>query len=171
MCLVCAAEFSRRKNQTLLLQTLARLPENYYLLLPGDGALLEECKIEAEALGISSRCRFPGQLSDVRGALAAADICVSASRSEGLPFAVMEAMHTALPCVLTRVKGHEDLLDSSGAGYLVPFGDAAAFAEAVQTLGRDAALRGKMGAAAKENTEKYALDRVLPEVLAYFTQH
>lgn len=37
VCLVCAAEFSKRKNQTLLLQTLTRLPENYYLLLPGDG--------------------------------------------------------------------------------------------------------------------------------------
>ena len=52
------------------------------------------------------------------------------------------------PCVLTRVKGHEDLLEGSGAGYLVPFGDAAAFAEAVQTLGRNAALRARMGAAA-----------------------
>ena len=157
VCLVCAAEFSKRKNQTLLLQTLARLPENYYLLL--------------ETLGISSRCRFPGRISDVRGSLAAADICVSASRSEGLPFAVMEAMHTALPCVLTRVKGHEDLLEGSGAGYLVPFGDAAAFAEAVQTLGRDAALRARMGAAANKSTEKYALDRVLPEVLPHFTRH
>lgn len=170
VCLVCAAEFSKRKNQTLLLQTLARLPENYYLLLPGDGALLQECKAEAETLGISSRSRFPGRISDVRGALAAADICVSASRSEGLPFAVMEAMHTALPCVLTRVKGHEDLLEGSGAGYLVPFGDTAAFAEAVQTLGRDAALRARMGAAANESTEKYALGRVLPEVLAHFTE-
>ena len=64
VCLVCAAEFSKRKNQTLLLQTLARLPENYYLLLPGDGALLQECKAEAETLGISSRCRFPGRISD-----------------------------------------------------------------------------------------------------------
>lgn len=171
VCLVCAAEFSKRKNQALLLQTLTRLPENYYLLLPGDGALLQECKAEAETLGISSRSRFPGRLSDVCGALAAADICVSASRSEGLPFAVMEAMHTALPCVLTRVKGHEDLLEGSGAGCLVPFGDAAAFAEAVQTLGRDAALRARMGAAANESTEKYALDRVLPEVLPHFTRH
>lgn len=169
--LVCAAEFSKRKNQTLLLQALARLPENYYLLLPGDGALLEECKETAAALGVLPRCRFPGRLSKVRGVLAAADICVSASRSEGLPFAVMEAMHMALPCVLTRVKGHEDLLDGSGAGYLVPFGDAAAFAGAVQTLGRDAALRAQMGAAAKESTGKYALGRVLPEVLPFFTKY
>ena len=171
VCLVCAAEFSKRKNQTLLLQTLARLPENYHLLLPGDGALLQECKARAGELGVAPRCRFPGRLSDVRGALAAADICVSASRSEGLPFAVMEAMHMELPCVLTRVKGHADLLEGSGAGFLVPFGDAAAFAGAVQTLGRDAALRKTMGAAAAASVETYALDRVLPEVLPYFTKH
>ena len=171
VCLVCAAEFSKRKNQALLLQALARLPENYYLLLPGDGALLEECRETAAALGVLPRCRFPGRLTNVRGALAAADICVSASRSEGLPFAVMEAMHMALPCVLTRVKGHEDLLDGSGTGYLVPFGDASAFAEAVQTLGGSAALRAQMGAAAREGTEKYSLDRVLPEVLPHFTKH
>lgn len=169
--LIYAAEFSVRKNQELLLDTLALLPENYCLLLPGDGALLETCRARAEALGVAARCRFPGRLADVRGALAAADIEVSASRSEGLPFAVMEAMHLALPCVLTRVKGHEDLLDGSGAGYLVPFGDAAAFAGAVRALGEDAVQREKMGAAARESTEKYALAHVLPQVLPYFTRH
>ncbi len=168
--LVCAAEFSQRKNQTMLLEALARLPESYYLLLPGDGALLEECKAAAAALGISPRCRFPGRLQNVRGALAAADICVSASRSEGLPFAVMEAMHMALPCVLTAVKGHEDLLCDSGAGRLVSFGDAPGFALAVRSLGEDAALRRAMGAAAANSVEKYALDRVLPDVLAHFTR-
>ena len=53
----------------------------------------------------------------------------------------------------------------------MPFGDAAAFAGAVQTLGRDAARRKTMGAAAAASVEPYALDRVLPEVLPYFTKH
>ena len=48
---------------------------------------------------------------------------------------------------------------------------AAAFAGAVQTLGRDAALRKTMGAAAAASVEPYALDRVLPVVLPYFTKH
>lgn len=166
--LVCAAEFSQRKNQTLLLEALTLLPENYHLLLPGDGALLEECRARAASLGIAGRCRFTGRLTNVHGALAAADICVSASRSEGLPFAVMEAMHMALPCVLTRVKGHEDLLEGSGAGELMPFGNARRFADAVRRLGEDAALRAQMGAAAAKSTERYALERVLPEVLEHF---
>ena len=55
VCLVCAAEFSKRKNQTLLLDALSRLPENYHLLLPGDGALLQECKARAGELGVAPR--------------------------------------------------------------------------------------------------------------------
>lgn len=74
----------------------------------------------------------------------------------------------ALPCVLTRVKGHEDLLEGSGAGELVPFGDARRFADAVRRLGEDAALRAQMGTAAAKSTERYALERVLPEVLEHF---
>ena len=168
--LVCAAEFSARKNQTMLLDALSLLPENYALLLPGDGALLAQCREKTDALGISDRCRFPGRMQNVRTALAAADICVSASRSEGLPFAVMEAMHCALPCVLTDVKGHEDLLADSGAGRLVPYGDPEKTAAAVRALGDDPALRKSMGAAAQKAAEKYSLESVMPEVLKLFTK-
>ncbi len=169
--MVYAAEFSKRKNQALLLDVLTRLPENYYLLLPGDGALLKEIRGRAGSLGVSGRCRFPGRLTDVRAALAAADIGVSSSRSEGLPFAVMEAMHCALPCVLTAVKGHEDLLAEPGAGFLVTFGDAEKFAEAVRTVGEDTALRRQMGRAARDRTARYALAEVLPNVLGHFIRH
>ena len=166
--LLCAAEFSPRKNQKTLLEALALLPEDVYLLLPGRGALLEQCQEQARALGIEERVRFPGFVSDTLPFLHAADICVSASRSEGLPFHVMEAMSCGLPCVLSRVKGHEDLLDGETAGTLVPYGDAKAMAEAVKALRDDPALRERMAACARENVQRYDLPRVLPEVLALF---
>ncbi len=132
--LLFAGEFSRRKNQALLIRTLTRLPEDAALLLPGDGALREECRALASTLGLARRVFFPGQLEDIRPALAAADVFVSASRSEGLPFAVMEAMACGLPCVLSDVKGHRDLLEGTGAGKLCPFGDIDALAEAAEEL-------------------------------------
>ena len=166
--LVCAAEFSKRKNQAVLLKALALLPEDTVLLLPGDGALLEESKELAEKLGVASRVRFPGRVEDVGPYLRAADMCVSASRSEGLPFHVMEAMACALPCVLSDVKGHEDLLLGGECGILYPFGDAAALAKAVEALGSDAALRHRMGAQGARRVGQYALERVLPQVLPRF---
>jgi len=167
--LLCAAEFSSRKNQRTLLRALALLPEDVVLLLPGDGALLPACREEAARLGLGGRVVFPGHVSDVGPWLRAADVCVSAARSEGLPFHVMEAMSCALPCVLSDVKGHEDLLAGAGCGRLYPYGDARALALAVEELRGDPRLRRSMGRRAAEAVRKFDLRTVLPQVLPWFT--
>ena len=165
--LLYAAEFSKRKNQLFLIDAMTKLPADCILLLPGQGELWEDCRARAAELGLSDRVLLPG-FSDMREMLAAADVCVSSSRSEGLPFHVMEAMGAALPCVLTRVKGHEDLLPGERAGFLYPFNDADAFASAVEKLHDDAALRKEMGEFARESVQRYSLDRVLPGLLSLF---
>ncbi|MBQ7736453.1 MAG: glycosyltransferase [Oscillospiraceae bacterium] len=166
--LLCAAEFSPRKNQSELIRAAARLPEDTILLLPGDGALLEECRALAAASGAADRIRFPGRLEDLTAYYHAADVYVSASRSEGLPFSVMEAMGCALPCLLSRVKGHEDLLGHGRAGLLFPPGDGAALPAGAEKLREDPVLRRAMGEAGREAVERYSLDKVLPAVLPWF---
>ena len=81
--LLYAAEFSGRKSQHTLLEALPGLPENVKLLLPGSGALLDDCRAQAASLGVADRTVFPGQVHDMPRWLAAADIAVSSSRSEG----------------------------------------------------------------------------------------
>lgn len=108
--LLYAAEFSGRKSQHTLLEALPGLPENVKLLLPGSGALLDDCRAQAASLGVADRTVFPGQVHDMPRWLAAADIAVSSSRSEGLPFNIMEAMACGLPAVASAVKGHTDLI-------------------------------------------------------------
>jgi len=157
--MVFAAEFSGRKNQSMLISAMKLLPENTVLLLPGRGELLESCKTQAEDLG--NRVRLPGFVTDMSKYYMAADICVSSSRSEGLPFNLMEAMACGLPIVATEVKGHEDLVTDGENGYLFPYGDKAAFADAVKkimTSGTEA-----MSKAAIDRAQQYALDKVLPE--------
>ena len=96
--------------------------------------------------------------------LAAADIAVSSSRSEGLPFNIMEAMACGLPAVASAVKGHTDLIGPEN-GLLYPYGDAKAFAAAVKRLVSDATLRAELGQAGREKMQRYALDAVLPQVM------
>lgn len=122
--LLFAGEFSPRKSQHVLLQALSQLPEQIYLLLPGQGSELEACRQLSQALGVSHRVRFPGQVSDMPVWYAACDVVVSASRIEGLPFNLMEAMYYARPIVASDVKGHHDLLAPGQAGLLYPYGDA-----------------------------------------------
>ena len=169
--LLYAAEFSPRKNQSFLLDVLPLLPENVILMLPGQGEKREECMAKAETMGLGQRVRFPGFVSSTLPLLRAADICVSSSRSEGLPFHVMEAMFCGLPAVLTRVKGHEDLLPTEAMGRLYPFGDVTAAADAIRYYAQNREECTKAGEKAREFVQKYALDRVQPEVLCgYFGQ-
>ena len=162
--LVYPAEFSERKAQSVLLRALPLLPPQIKLLLPGSGARLEACRALADELGVTERVRFPGQVHDIPVWLGAADIAVSSSRSEGLPFNIMESMACGLPVVASDAKGHTDLIGPEN-GFLFPRGDEAAFAAAVKKLAADAGLRARMGQAGREKMQRYALDAVLPQVM------
>ncbi|WP_369282891.1 glycosyltransferase [Oscillibacter sp. GMB15532] len=164
---VYAAEFSARKSQSVLLQAMALLPERVKLALPGQGTLLEECKALAKHLGVEDRVFFPGSEPDMPRWYAAADLAVSASRSEGLPFNVMEAMYAGLPVTASAVKGHTDLL-ARGGGLLYPYGDAAACAAQLLRLIEDADLRRELGAQAREAVMPYGLEEVLPQVMSAY---
>ncbi len=164
--MVYPAEFSPRKSQHVLIEAMPSLPERAVLALPGSGELLDECRALAARLGLEKRVLFPGEAGDMAAWYAAADAAVPASRSEGLPFNVMEAMHMGLPVVASAVKGHTDLIADGRTGLLYPCGDGAAFAAAMRRLMDDGTLCAALGRAAKEAAAPYALDRVMPQVTA-----
>lgn len=163
--LVYGAEFSGRKHQEMLIRALPGLPERVKLLLAGQGALWDPCRDLAQELGVAHRAIFPGQVSDMPSLYALADGAVTSSRSEGLPFNVMEAMYAGLPVVATAVKGHTDLIRDGESGLLYPYDDAAAFQRAVNRLLAEPDLAKRLGAAAKRAVEPYGLERVLPVVM------
>lgn len=166
--LIYAAEFSGRKNQKMLISAMPELP-NAVLLLPGRGALLDDCRTLAQQKGVADRVRFPGFTSNIEQYYRAADLCVSSSRSEGLPFNVMEAMACGLPAVLSDVKGHEDLVRSGENGLLFPYDDQNAFIRAVKQAA-EPALQAQMSAAAVQTAVPYGIDAVFPTLTAIYSQ-
>jgi len=164
--LIYPAEFSARKSQSVLLNAMAELDDNTVLILPGNGALLEECKAMAGKLG--RRVIFPGYVSDMGAWYQIADAAISASRSEGLPFNIMEAMHSGLPVVASAVKGNEDLIDHMENGLLYPYGDHKACAESVRFLIENPADAARMAAHGRESVAQYELERVMPQVMALY---
>ena len=165
--LLYAAEFSGRKNQAMLLRALPQLPAHVKLALPGSGALLENCRRLAATLGVADRVLFPGHV-DMPVWYAMADAAVSASRSEGLPFNVMEAMYAGLPVVASAVKGHADLLENGKNGLLYPYDDAAAFTASIIRLLSNPDDAAVMGAAAHDSVLQYGLESVLPQVMEQY---
>lgn len=163
-----AAEFSKRKSQSVLIRAMAQLPEQVVLVLAGNGALLPQCQALAHSCGVAGRVIFPGYQSDVGVWYGAADAAVSSSRSEGLPFNVMEALYAGLPVVASAVKGHTDLITHGETGLLYPYGDSSAFALQVQALLDDPTLREKLGRSGAAAVQPYGLDEVLPQVVARY---
>lgn len=168
--LIFAAEFSNRKNQAMLIRALPSLPQNIRLILPGSGSNLPDCRTLAEQLRVADRVLFPGQQPDMARWYAASNIAVSSSRSEGLPFNVMESMYCGLPIVASAVKGHVDLIADEKDGLLYPYDDATAFARQVSRIIETPGFGRKLSDAARQTVQAYGLDQVLPQVMsAYFS--
>lgn len=166
--LLYAAEFSVRKSQSVLIRAMERLPEGVVLVLAGDGTARAECEALSRKLGVADRVRFPGHVKDMGFCYAMADAAVSASRSEGLPFNVMEAMYAGLPVVASRVKGHTDLISDGVSGLLYPYGDGLAFAEQILKLLDSEGLRRELAARAREDVQQYGLEQVFPTVWEHY---
>lgn len=166
--LLYAAEFSPRKNQAMLLRALPLLPPSVKLLLPGQGALFDACRDLARERGVADRVCFPGQVADMPLWYAAADMAVSASRSEGLPFNLMEAMYCGLPVVASAVKGHTDLIRPGVTGSLYPWDDAETFAARVSALLDAPESARAMADAAREAVLPLGLSQVLPAVMELY---
>ncbi len=164
--LLYPAEFSVRKDQSFLIRALRKLPERVCLALPGQGALWEDCRRLAAELGLEDRVFFPGQLSELGDWYAAADVSVSSSRYEGLPFNVMEGMYAGKPVVASRIKGHTDLIREGAGGVLYAWNDEEEYLDCVRTLLKDDLLRRSMGERNRRSVLEYGLDRVRDPVLA-----
>ena len=166
--LLYAAELSARKSQPVLIRALRELPERARLVLAGSGAGETECRALAGQLGLEDRILFPGHVGNVGDWYAMADAVATASRIEGLPFNVMEAMVLRKPVVASRVKGHEDLIEDGVSGLLYPYGDAKACAAAIRRLMDDPALGVRLAETAAEQAGKYSLEQVFPQVMAAY---
>jgi glycosyltransferase involved in cell wall biosynthesis len=123
--------------------------EDVHLLLAGNGDLREMLEHEAERTGYSDRIHFLGYRGDVPSLLAAADVFVLSSQSEGLAIALLEAMAAGKAIVATAAPGTSEVLKNRTTGMLIPPGDPGALAAAILECLSDRNMAEKMGASAR----------------------
>lgn len=153
------ARLSREKGLDVLLRALALMAERerpVRALLVGEGPERRRLERLAAGLGLGERVEFRGELAHdlVPAALAEMDIFVLPSRAEGFGVAALEAAAMALPVVGSNVHGIPDVVRHGRTGLLVPPGDAAALARALDRLSGDAALRRALGGAGRRFVEQ-----------------
>ena len=127
-------ELSDRKNQRMLISALPSIRStipSVTLWLVGDGDKREELEQLARSLGVADSVVFAGRRSNPCDFIRASDLYVSASKIEGMPFNIIEALGTGKTVLCSDIKGHRDLIKQGESGFLYPVDDADAFAKAV----------------------------------------
>ena len=145
-----------QKAWPTLIEATRRI-EGADVLVAGDGPL--RGVLEAAAAAGGGRVRFVGQVDDPAALLGLADCVVSTSSWEGLPLALLEALTLGVPVVATAVGGNVDL--PADAVILVPPGDPAAVAAAVDRVLHAPGLAERLARAGRAAAASWSLDRML----------
>ena len=125
------------KGHRVLLDAAALLSSqhpNLHVAIAGRGELAAALAEQARELGLAGRLHLLGLRTDVANVLAAADVFVLPSLSEGLPLALLEAMCAARPIVASAVGEVPVALAAGAAGLLVEPGNATALAAALHRM-------------------------------------
>ena len=151
----------------------AKHPEAVLVLAGEDQDQRAKLEEKARALGVADRVRFTGHMDEARyrSALAAGDVFVLPSEWEAFGIVLVEAMACGVPCVATRVGGAPDVVQDGVTGRVVPYGDEAALARAIDGLLSDRALAQRMGRAGRDRAFKeYSWDAVVDRTLALYAE-
>jgi glycosyltransferase involved in cell wall biosynthesis len=146
--IVSVGRLQAPKDALTLVRALGRLPEgSFEAVLVGAGADRPLVEAEVRRLGLERAVELAGARHDVPEILAGADLFALSSASEGLPMTILEAMAAGLPVVASRVGGVPEAVVDGETGLLVPPGDPASLAAAIERLLEDASLRRSLGQA------------------------
>jgi glycosyltransferase involved in cell wall biosynthesis len=143
------------KGHRTLVEAVARLPEQFSKVkfaCAGEGPERDFLTARIAELGLRDRVFLLGHRLDVPAILARAAAACLCSRAEGLSNALMEAMAARLPVVATDVGGNPELIRDNG--FLVPFGDAPALADALARLLADPTAAAAMGRLGRQRVER-----------------
>ena len=141
--------------------SLAHKHENWDLVILGEGAERAALESQVQAANLDGRVALPGRSGNVGEWYERADLYVMCSHFEGFPNTLAEAMAYGLPTVSFDCNtGPRDIIRHEIDGLLVPPGDLAGLAAALDRLMGDVDLRTRFAARALEVRTRFSIERI-----------
>jgi glycosyltransferase involved in cell wall biosynthesis len=160
--------FTDTKRLDVLVNALTRAPGR--LMLVGEGPSAPALRRAARQAGVESRVQVLSPVADAAPLYRAADVYVSASRSEGMSGSVLEAMATGLPVVAAPASGMAELL-GDGRGVLVSEQADGGFGRALADLAADPSRARALGRAARARvSDRYSLESTADALAALYAE-
>lgn len=163
-----------QKNPLFLVDLLADLTASgrkSRLVWIGDGALRTTLEARAVERGVADRLIIDGWREDARLRMAGLDIFALPSRYEGLPLALLEAMHAGLAVCVSDADGMPEAVTDGLDGLIRPIASLEAWRDAVAGLASSAAERARLGAAARDTARnRFGIEAMARATLAVYGQ-
>ncbi|TFG62428.1 MAG: glycosyltransferase [Gemmatimonadales bacterium] len=170
--ILSAGRLTGQKGFDVLIQAAAELRsrrDDFVVLIAGDGVLENQLQGQIAALNLQGVVHLIGFRSPLAPAIAGATVFVLASRYEGMPRVLIEAMSVGTPVVATDVNGAAELIPEERFGLLVPPDDAVSLAMAIERLLDDPTLaRGVADAARARVLQKFTVGAMVDGVESLF---
>ncbi|HET7788566.1 MAG TPA: glycosyltransferase family 4 protein [Myxococcales bacterium] len=138
-----------------------------HLHLIGAGPMEPELKAAARG---HANVHFPGLIPGAARLLPALDVYAQTSLSEGRSLSMLEAMAAGLPTVAHDLVAVREVHGNEETALLVPLGDGAALASALERLVNDAALRRKLGETARERALRHSIEPMVDAYAALYRE-
>ena len=163
--LISVGSLSPEKNHGELLTLMKELREmSPHLLLVGDGPLRHALELEAKKLELQDCVHFLGLQPNVIPFLAASDIFLLPSLSEGMPGVLIEAGMVGIPSVAYDVGGVKEVIEPNLTGILVPPHYYEEFKSTVVSLLKDSKKRERLGSSSRRRyPTRFAMQKVAGE--------
>lgn len=140
-----------------------------HLIIIGEGELHDELREHAKRMKVQSRVHLLGFVPDAARYLRAFDTFVLSSEKEGLPYALLEAGLAYVPVVATNIAGVKDIILNEFTGLLVPLGNAASLATALERTLKDATLaRSLSDELLKRIRQNFSLETMLRKTMVLY---
>jgi len=136
--------------------------ENVIFLLAGDGPRRKEYEERVKELKLEKKVVFLGWRTDMYKLYQASDVLLLPAEGEGLPGVVMEAMSYGVPCVASNIPCIPDLIENGKSGFLCNKDNIDDFANQIRALGKNQAMRDKLGREALQKIKEFEWKRVIP---------
>lgn len=158
-----------RKNYKTAINAiaLAKRPQLHYVIC-GTGTQVGELKKLAKSLNIGNQIHFLGFRTDIKQLALSSDLYLFSSLQEGLPRSTMEAMCAGLPCVLSSIRGHIDLIEQEKGGLLCKINKVEEFANSLQRMVDNSDFRKMQGKIAQSRIQKFDKSVVIRQLRKIF---
>ncbi len=124
------------------------------LVILGEGQERSRLERQIRLEGVSGTTHLLGYVEKADTYLKAFDVFVLPSRSEGLPYVLLEAGRAGIPVIATSVGGIPEIIEDGIAGILVPYGDRSALTEALESLARNEDVRRELATNLQKKIEQ-----------------